>query len=652
MKLKLKKIINSPINFIKYNRQFCSYVVLSLLCCIIIRFYTLGGIFDLQPLFIDLALILTFGSFGFFYKPQKQFTFYLILLLIYTTMGIVNAVYYTFYNSFASFSLLTALGQVGEVGDAVFDKMRLVHFVYLLFPLMFILVHKRLKNRDYFNFVAKFEKGEILFGKTLVTGLAVLALCVTTLSATAFSRLSKQWNREYIVSTFGIIAYQTNDLVNTLRPKITSWFGFDVALKNFHDFYEENRIPKSNNSYTGIYEDKNIVFIHMESIMTFLVDLKINDVEITPNLNKLSKEGLYFSNFYPQVGVGTSSDTEFTLNTSLMPVTSGTAFVNYFDRTYYSIPNLLRDKGYYTFSMHANKASMWNRNKMHPSLGYMDFYSKTSFEVDEEVGLGLSDKSFFKQLMPILKGIESNNEKYMGTIITLSNHTPFKNDDLFEQIDLKSGEFDYLEDTKLGDYLRSSYYADQALGEFLSYINESDYFEDTIFVFYGDHDPKLSLRTFHDYYNYNHETGEIYTEEDEEYTPYDYYSNELNRKTPLIVWGKNSKQKKKVEYYMGMIDIMPTIGNMVGLYNPYSIGRDIFEIKNDNIIVFPNGNYLTNKLYYNNSKEEYRVISLDETLSDDYLKECKEYAESIIEISNGLVIHDLIKEDLKGELKK
>ena len=30
---------------------------------------------------------------------------------------------------------------------------------------------------------------------------------------------------------------------------------------------------------------------------------------------------------------------------------------------------------------------------------------------------------------------------------------------------------------------------------------------------------------------------------------------------------------------MGMIDIMPTIGNMLGIYNPYALGHDIFEIK-------------------------------------------------------------------------
>lgn len=64
------------------------------------------------------------------------------------------------------------------------------------------------------------------------------------------------------------------------------------------------------------------------------MNLSFNNKEVTPNLNKLAKEGIFFSNFYSEVGVGTSSDAEFTFNTSLMPSNKGTVFVNYFDREY------------------------------------------------------------------------------------------------------------------------------------------------------------------------------------------------------------------------------------------------------------------------------------------------------------------------------
>ena len=654
------KLKDKTINFFKYNKQFISYVILSLMSCTLIKVTTVGTIYW-QSFFADFALILGLGSFCFFLTPQKQFRYLFILLIVFTAMSFINSIYYTFYHSFASFSLLTTLKQVGEVQDAVIAKIDIEHLMFLIFPVIFIFIHRHLLKKDYFNFVAKFEKGKKIFRYILGFVLLFGTIISLTISSKAYSRLAKQWNREYIVSKFGIITYQLNDLVNTLRPTITSWFGYDVALRDFNEFMEVYQNEKSDNKYTDIYKDKNVVFIHMESISTFLVDLKINDEEITPNLNKLTREGMYFNNFYPQVGVGTSSDTEFTLNTSLMPVLNGTAFVSYFDKTYITLPKLLKEKGYYTFSMHANKASMWNRNKMHPSLGYDRFYAEPSFEIDETIGLGLSDKSFFRQSISILEEIEKTNTNYMGTIITLSNHTPFSNNDLFEQIDLSyHGEYEmydehgnlqdpptYLENSKMGNFLRSAHYGDAAMGLFIDYVNKSDYFNDTIFVFYGDHDPKLSNKEYSRLYNFNLETGERYTEEDEEYVDYDYYAAELNRKTPLIIWGKNTKPKKQIEYYMGMIDVMPTIGNMFGVYNKYAIGHDIFEIKEDNIIAFPNGNFLTNKVYYNNSKEEYKVLSLKETLSEEYIQECKDYTDLIIEISNGAVVHNLFEPSLK-----
>ena len=66
-----------------------------------------------------------------------------------------------------------------------------------------------------------------------------------------------------------------------------------------------------------------------------------------------------------------------------MPSSSGTVFVNYANRNYVSLEKLLNEEKYYTFSMHGNKASMWNRNKMHANLGYQRFYSENDYEIDE-----------------------------------------------------------------------------------------------------------------------------------------------------------------------------------------------------------------------------------------------------------------------------
>ena len=381
--------------------------------------------------------------------------------------------------------------------------------------------------------------------------------CVST-SLLYPAQTSDGW--EYIVERYGILVYQINDVVQSAQSRLFSYFGYDEAASKFLEFYREKEDLHEKNKYTGIYKDKNVVFVHMESVMTMFIDMKVNGQEVTPNLNKLKKEGLYFSNFYPQVSVGTSSDTEFTLSTSLMPALSGTVFVNYYDRNYPSIQKLLKDKGYYTFSMHGNNSTMWNRAAMHGSLGYDKFYAKDSFQVTEEnsIGLGISAHDRFNEETGKIEKVEEP----------------------------------YLKDTKIGNYIRSIHYADQALGEFIDALYEKKLFDDTVLVFYGDHDAKLNTKEYNYLFNYDPVLGKLREEGDEGYFEYDYYANELNRKTPLIIWTKDKKYKGEVDYYMGMMDVLPTLGNMFGFESRYALGNDIFDIKRKNVVIFPNGNLL------------------------------------------------------------
>ena len=638
------------VRYFKHNRLFLSYLLLSFINCFLVRYLTVGNWYNYKTLFIDLSVNAILGSFVYLFKVNKQYYYLAVLMFLNTFVCTVNAIYYSWYSSFASFSLLSALGQVGEVGDAVLAKLKVIYFIYLIPFGLFIYINSRLNKKDYFSYMRKIEKGKIMFVSTLVISTILLGLNMAMVSKGSYSSLQKQWNRESIVKSFGIVIYQGNDLFQTSYSKMNSLFGYDEAARKFVDYYNNREVEESDNKYTGMFEGKNVIMMHLESMMTFFVDLKINGVEITPNLNKLTKEGLYFSSFYPEISVGTSSDTEFTVNTSLLPVSSGTVFVSYYNREYVSLEKLLSDKGYYTFSMHGNKASMWNRNKMHPSLGYKDMYFEDKYNIDEVVGLGLSDHSFYNQIMPILTDIENKNTNYMGTIITLSNHTPFNDLEHYPELDLtykttKLNEetgveeevvYDYLEGTKLGNYIKSAHYADVALGEFFDSINNSDIMKNTVFVMYGDHDAKLNRSEFNRYYNYNFETGEIKSSDDPTYINYDYYQNELNRKTPLIIWSKNKKLRTEIKYPMGMIDVLPTISNMLGIKNVFALGHDIFETKNDNIVPFPNGNYLTKKVYYNASKEEYMPLT-NEPIDENYIKECKDYTENIIELSNDKI---------------
>lgn len=679
----LKKTRKKISKYLSTNRLFLLFIVFSTIETVLIRNYTIRNTFDYKPFICDLAILVIIGAFGYLIKPKKQFNYYFVWLLIITLMCIVNSVYYVFYTSFASFSLLAELGLVGEVGDSVVEKFRIIDFIYVIFPILYYFIHTKLKKGSYYHFVSKVEKSKKMFISTILAGVIILAFTLVNISSTDASRLVKQWYREYIVQRFGILLYQGNDLIQSLTPKINSLFGYDEAAKEFKDFYSEQfSIEHQDNKYTGVLEGMNIIFVHMESIQNYLVDMKINGQEVTPTINQLSKEGMYFSNFFPQISIGTSSDTEFTLNTSLMPASSGTVFVQYYNRNYVSIPKLLKEKGYYTFSAHANGSSMWNRVYMHPSLGYEEMFFQETFTYNEKtdrLGLGMKDTMFFEQMQARLEKIETEHTNYMGTLIQLSNHSPFAatewNPQLYEElgaltltntyttVDPKTGEKvevtdDYLQGRKLGNYLISAHYADMALGTFIDYVKNSDYYDNTVFVFYGDHDAKLDKSEYQYYYNYNTETGELYEEGDPEYVDFDNFVNELNRKTPLIIWTKNKTVAKKIKKVntnvMGMYDVMPTLGNMMNFDYQYALGHDIYDIKEDNVVIFPNGNFVTNKVYYNASSGTYMIINNDSkkavapnsvVIEEDYITNLKAYTERILTVSNDIIIHDLIEKE-------
>lgn len=665
MKTKVKNFLdknkNSIVTFMLTNRQFMAFVILLLFETTILNMTTLGlDRWNIQSAFFDFAIILLLGSIGYIFKPKTQYAYFQTIIILITAICLINGIYFTFFNSYVTIGLIESLGQVNTVTDAVFDKLTPFHLIYILFPIIFYLIHKSLNNHNYFNYIEKIEENKKNFGTVLLIGVIVLCINIVTLTGTDYSRLVKQWNREYIVERYGIVTYQFNDIIQSAQSRLFSYFGYDEAASKFIEYYKNKDNTTNKNKYTDVYKGKNIVFIHMESIMSMFLNMKINDVEITPRLNALSKEGLYFSNFYPQVSVGTSSDTEFTLSTSLMPALSGTVFVNYFDRDYLSIQKLLKNEGYYTFSMHGNNSTMWNRAPMHKSLGYDKFYSKEFYNVTKEntIGLGISDHDFFEQIIPYLKEIESSNKKYMGTLITLTNHTPWDGEDAYgefiltkevERLNPTTNKTEkvidpYLEDTKIGNYIRSIHYADKCLGEFIDALYTNDLFNDTVIVFYGDHDAKLATKEYNYLYNYDPVLGKTREEGDEGYINYDYYANELNRKTPLIIWSKDKKIKGQIDYYMGMIDVLPTLGNMFGFKSEYALGHDIFDIKNNNIIAFPNGNFLTENMYYNNSKSEYNVFKDGGIVIDEnYIEYAKKYTEELLELSNDIIVYNLIK---------
>lgn len=663
----IKKIIKNIISidykeYTKTNVLFLTFVFTSIINGLLLILLTVGSIAYIKFLFYDLSIVLILGSFVYFIKPKRQIVYIFLLSLLLTIVCVVNSIYYTFYTSYASVSLLSTSLFVVDVGDAVVKNvLSIKDFTYLFAPITILFVHFSLRKKNYYAVVEKKEKSKKLLIKTLTMGITVLIIMLVTMTSIEYGRLQKQWNREYLVMKFGIYFYQINDVVKSLEPRVNTLFGYDQALKEHKDFYSKKETTKEN-KYTNIFKGKNVIAIHAESIMTDVIYKEFNDKEVSPNINKLAKEGLYFSNFYSQVSVGTSSDTEFTLATSILPVSNGTVFVNYWDRKYESMYQYFRDQNYYVASFHGNTGAFWNRIVMHKNLGYNRLYSKSDYDIDETIGLGISDKLFFKQSVPKLQDIADKGNPFFATMIMLSNHTPFDSAKAYDDYKTTmkvtrtntSGkkeevELPYLEGTKLGNYYNSVHYADSAIGEFLAELDTAGLLDNTVVILYGDHDARLPENDYEFANNYDIETGEKYDKTDSRYVEEDYYKYELNRKVPFIIWTKDKQFKKEIKTVAGMYDVMPTLGNMFGFTPKYNLGHDLFSFKN-NIVVFPNGNWVTDKMYYNSQKDEYLLLK-DSIVTIEEVDKNKEYANKLLQISNNLILYDLIRKTTETTIK-
>ena len=92
-----------------------------------------------------------------------------------------------------------------------------------------------------------------------------------------------------------------------------------------------------------------------------------------------------------------------------------------------------------------------------------------------------------------------------------------------------------------------------------------------------------------------------------------------------------------------MYDVFPTLANMFGVQNSkYALGHDVFST-DDHYIIFPNSNFLTDKMYYDSQNNQATILDQNAIISADYIDKYVKKAEEEIAVSNDIIVHDLIK---------
>ncbi len=369
------------------------------------------------------------------------------------------------------------------------------------------------------------------------------------------------------LSPAGYHLFDAYSYITESRPFVLS----DEDERDIAAWYTEKREGLPDNKYKGLFRGKNLIFIQVESLETFYLRHDLNGREITPNLNSLLNNSLYFSDFYEQVSNGTTADAEFMANTSVYPLRRGTAYFRYPDNTYNSLPKLLNRLGYSTLAIHPDNKAYWNWEHNMESIGYDTCLDASNFVIDERIGLGLSDGSFFRQVEPILA---DQKQPFLAFMITLSNHTTFGLPDKYKVLDLDKK----FAGTMLGNSFNTVRYTDMQIGNFLAALDVDGLLDNTVVVIYGDH------------------TGvhKFYADEVSNIKPAEDWWLDNHHHIPLIIYQKNLTGEE-IKIKGGHIDILPTVAYLMGVddseYNRTAMGRNLLNTHKD-FAVLIDGQYI------------------------------------------------------------
>lgn len=579
------------------------------------------GYFTYSAIFIPiLSSVLLLAGIGFLFNKKRRIKLYTLFNLIISLFIVVDINYFRYFKDVMSLPVLLNGFQLGAVKASVGNLIKVTDFLYFLDIIIFIIANS-FKKFDYKNTI-KFKHRTWISSALILIGISFNGISIYNLSIQQPRLLSTMFNKVYIAKTLGGLNYHFLDSYNSFTSYISKNVPISQETKDEVQSFLITNSETSSEKLKGIGEGKNLIIIQVEALQEFVINKSINGKEITPNLNKLIEKSAYFNNYFYQTASGGTSDAEFLSTNSLYPTPAGSVTYLYTGNTFNALPKALVNKRYATAAFHGFRESFWNRNLMYPKYGFQQFYGEKSYDVDEVIGLGLSDKSFFNQSLEKMKDLP---KPYYSSFVTLSSHFPYDGGE-------KYGDFpvEEFEGTLLGNYFKSVHYTDEEIGKFINELEKRGELEDSILVIYGDHYgiPKEN----------KNEVAKFLGVED-----FDELGWAKLNKVPLLIHFPKDDYKGIYEIYGGQIDLYPTLANIFNLPMENMMGRDLFNSKEGNVI-FRNGSFTNGKVFYLSSENSFYDISTgNKLLENDELLNLKTNAVNQLEYSDLILKYDLLK---------
>lgn len=552
---KTKLLINQLALFFKNN-----YLPIVLVFVFVLQNHFFNAWLDIpvRPFFIRRTVVsFSLGTLLFcpaiLLKKWIKYLYLILVSLLTSSIFIIQFLYYSFSGGFLQSSALFYASEGTTVLDTAKTLLtyHLIFFIFGLFVILlaWILDYKKITSEKILN---KKEKIFVGIATLLIAfsgyGYIFLREYIEAGNVVHIYQYSKLYNVNALVGKIGVINFSIGDGL-TLGLHTDKATAADI---NFLKEYKSGQTTSTPNSNFGILKNRNLILVQIESLENAVIGQKINEQEITPNLNRLANEGLYFSNYYAPIGPGTTADAEFMTLNSLYSLPDTVAFIEYAYNKYSALPALLKENGYHTYAFHGDVPSFWNRANMYPQLGYEEWFGRADYTIPRNIGVyDLGDKDFFEQSIPKLKSLP---QPFMATLITLTSHSPFKMPD-----DLKTINFPAT--TTLNelqqDYIQSIRYTDQAVGDFIAQLKTAGLYDNSLILIYGDHSSFSNISSALKIKN-------------------SIFSDLQNSQVPMIILAPKTKLKGKENVPGSHMDVYPTVTNLFGIQPPTNIfGHDM-----------------------------------------------------------------------------
>lgn len=557
---------------------------------------------------------------------RVRFALLYVCCVLFSILAVTDTLFIRYYTDVFTFHDILLLPQTGLIAKSIWSLLKFRDLFFILdvviFPL--ILYWKKIKP----NFRLVTGKRVKLTAALILCAVLVQFGCVANLVHYRPAIMNAMYDRLSVCAWVSTGTFHWVDILKLARKAVAS----DNVQQKQIDVMKSWFAARSRVSHAPYAEGRNLVILQCEALQYFVVGLKIDGQEVTPNLNRFSRECLYFTNAWNQTAGGLSSDSEFMANTGMFPADFGAAYTRFANNTYNSLAwALRRQKGYHTVVVQGTYSAFWNCHRMHPKLGFEKQYSRNTFPDDDAIGLGLSDKAIFTRALDVFK--KFGREPFYGFIVTLSSHHPFDFDGL-DDGSLKLPK--ELKGTLIGNYLIAIHYYDKQLGMFIDGMRRSGLLDRTLIVLYGDH-PAIPI---------------AYKEEIEKLLGGNMDDMGVwisTRRVPLLfripgrVKGKTLLAGKN-NADTGQMDVLPTIKNLLGIKIDTVFGKDLLAGNAGRPVVFRKGTYIIDGVYVDPGAE--RIIKLGEREPRDraYYNKLANDAERMLGYNDLILDNNLIKD--------